>query len=77
MADLNDGSVRTLARLALSLCCISALACVWELFALQVPDSPFHFGVLSGPIVQLRNFSFALGLGALLKRVMARRPTQG
>jgi hypothetical protein len=65
MADLDDGSVRTLARLALSLCCLSALACVWELFALQVPDSPFHLGVLGGPIAQLRNFSFALGLGAL------------
>ncbi|HEX6242074.1 MAG TPA: hypothetical protein VFZ61_14290 [Polyangiales bacterium] len=78
MADLDDGSVRTLARLALSLCCLSALACVWELSALQVPDSPFHFGVLSGPIVQLRNFSFALGLGALgLSAVWRRLYAQG
>ena len=65
MADLDDRSVRTLARLALCLCSVSALACVWELFALQMPDSPFHLGVLSGPIAQLRNFSFGLGLGAL------------
>lgn len=65
MADFEDPSVRTLARLALALCLVSGLACVWELFALQMPDSPFHLGVLSGPIVQLRNYSFALGLGAL------------
>jgi hypothetical protein len=54
-----------LTRLGLFLCLLSGLSCVWELLALQMPDSPFHIGVLSGPIVQLRSFSFGLGLGAL------------
>jgi hypothetical protein len=65
MARLDDFSVRVLARLGLGLCLLSGLACVWELLALQMPDSPFHLGVLSGPIAQLRGFSFGLGLGAL------------
>lgn len=65
MADLDDTSVRVLVRLGVLLCLISALACVWELLALQMPLSPFHVGVLSGPIAQLRAFSFGLGLGAL------------
>ena len=31
---------------------------------MQWPDSPFHVGILAGPIGQLRGFSF--GLGAVL-----------
>lgn len=65
MADLKDPRVRILVRLALGLCCLSAGSALWEFFALQMPDSPFHLGVLSGPIAQLRNFSAALGLGVL------------
>jgi hypothetical protein len=65
MAELDVPLVRILVRLALCLCCLSAAAACWEFLALQMPDSPFHFGVLSGPIAQLRNFSAALGLGAL------------
>lgn len=65
MADLKDPSVRILVCLALGFCCLSAASALWEFLALQMPDSPFHLGVLSGPIAQLRNFSAALGLGAL------------
>lgn len=59
-------AVRTLVLLGLWLWLLSGLACVWEVLALQMPDSPFHMGVLAGPIVQLRSFSFGLGTGALL-----------
>jgi hypothetical protein len=59
-------AVRTLILLGLWLCILSALGCVWELLALQMPDSPFHLGVLAGPIGQLRSFSFGLGLGSLV-----------
>jgi hypothetical protein len=65
MADPKDSPVRILVRLSLLLCCLSAGAACWEFLALQMPDSPFHLGVLSGPIAQLRNFSAALGIGAL------------
>ncbi len=51
--------------MGLALCVCAALANVWEMLTLQVPDSPFHVGVLSGPVSQLRGFSFGLGLGAL------------
>lgn len=52
--------------LGLGLCVLSALSCVWEMLALQMPDSPMHVGVLAGPIAQLRNFSFGLGVGSLV-----------
>lgn len=65
MADLDAPAVRILVRVALGLLCLSAGAACWEFLALQMPDSPFHLGVLSGPVAQARNFSAALGLGAL------------
>jgi hypothetical protein len=65
MADHDAAPARLLVRLALCLCCLSAAAAGWEFLALQMPDSPFHLGVLSGPIAQLRNFSALLGIGAL------------
>jgi len=65
MADLEAPAVRILVRVALLLLCLSAAAAAWEFLALQIPDSPFHVGVLSGPIAQARNFSAALGLTAL------------
>lgn len=68
MADLDARGVlgsRILVRVALALLCLSAGASCWEFLALQMPDSPFHLGVLSGPIAQARNFSAALGVGAL------------
>jgi hypothetical protein len=65
MADLEAPAVRSLVRLALALLCLSAGAASWEFLALQIPDSPFHVGVLSGPIAQARNFSAVLGVGAL------------
>ncbi len=52
---------RSLIRLGLMLWLVAALASVWELLALQPPDSPLHLGVLAGPIAQLRNFAFAHG----------------
>lgn len=65
MADLQAPAVRSLVRLGLVLLCLSAGAASWEFLALQIPDSPFHVGILSGPIAQARNFSAALGIGAL------------
>lgn len=50
----------------LALWLVSALACVWEVLALQPPDSPLHLGVLAGPIAQLATFAFALGTVSLL-----------
>lgn len=58
--------VRTLLLLGLGLSLYSALCCVWEVLALQMPDSPLHVGVLAGPIAQLRNFSFGFGVGSLV-----------
>jgi hypothetical protein len=57
---------RLLTRLGLVLWLAAALATVWELLALQPPDSPLHLGVLAGPIAQLRNFAFAHGVAALV-----------
>jgi hypothetical protein len=65
MADLDALAVRILVRVALALLCLSAGAACWEFLALQMPDSPFHLGVLSGPIAQARNFSAALGVAGL------------
>ncbi len=56
---------RILVRVALLLWLLAALATVWEALALQSPDSPLHFGILAGPIVQLRDQSFAQGAGLL------------
>lgn len=55
-----------LVRVGLALWLIASLACVWEVLALQPPDSPFHLGVLAGPIVQLRTFAFGLGAISLI-----------
>ncbi|MET0284109.1 MAG: hypothetical protein ABW352_06555 [Polyangiales bacterium] len=52
---------RSLFRLGISLWFLAALAAIWELLALQPPDSPLHLGVLVGPIAQLRTFAFAQG----------------
>lgn len=52
---------RPLFRLGLLLWLVAALASVWELLALQPPDSPLHLGVLAGPIGQLSGFAFAHG----------------
>jgi hypothetical protein len=65
-AALSSVQVRALVRLGLVLCLVAALASVWEVLTLQAPDSPFHVGVLSGPVAQLRSFSFGFGVGALL-----------
>lgn len=52
---------RLLVRLGLVLWLGAGVATVWEVLALQWPDSPFHAGVLAGPIAQLRGFAFGLG----------------
>jgi len=57
-------------RLGLGLLWLSALCCVWEFLAQQEPGSPLHFGVLVGPIVQLRNFAFGLGTTSILLGLM-------
>src|SRR6195952_5602000 len=57
---------RLLVGAGFALWLLAALAAVWEVLALQPPDSPLHLGVLSGPIAQLRTFAFALGTSAVL-----------
>lgn len=57
---------RLLIGVGLGLWLVALLASVWEVLALQPPDSPLHLGVLSGPIAQLRTFAFALGTSAVL-----------
>ena len=48
-------------RVGLSLWLTTGLCGVWEVLALQPPDSPLHLGVLAGPIAQLGSLTFALG----------------
>jgi hypothetical protein len=57
---------RLLIRAALGLWLLSGVAVVWEVLAMQWPDSPFHVGVLAGPVGQLRGFAFALGAALAL-----------
>lgn len=52
---------RLLVRSGLVLWLLAGAATVWEVLAMQGPDSPFHVGVLAGPVGQLRAFSFGLG----------------
>jgi hypothetical protein len=58
---------RLLLLVGLGLWLLSGAASVWEVLALQAPESPFRFGILTGPIAQLRSTSF--GLGAVLLAV--------
>jgi hypothetical protein len=57
---------RLLVRVALGLWLVAGAATVWEVLAMQWPDSPFHLGILAGPIGQLRGFSFGLGAALAL-----------
>ena len=66
MSDRESPACRLLVRVGLSLWLIAGMACVWEILALQPPDSPLHLGVLAGPIAQLATLSFALGTVPLL-----------
>jgi hypothetical protein len=61
-----------LLRVGLGLWLLASVACIWELLALQPPDSPLRVGVLSTPVAQLRNFAFALGSGALIVALLWR-----
>jgi hypothetical protein len=61
MLALESPSSRMLLRVGLLLWLAASLGAVWEILALQPPDSPFHAGVLAGPIAQLYATSFALG----------------
>jgi hypothetical protein len=56
-----SGETRLLLVLGLTLWLVSGLSQVWEVLAAQSPDSPFHFGVLTGPVAQLRATSFGMG----------------
>lgn len=56
---------RLLIRVALVLWLLAAFSTAWEALALQAPDSPLHFGILAGPIGQLRDQSFAQGVALL------------
>lgn len=57
--------VLVLVRAALVAWLVAGLAGVWEVLALQWPDSPFHAGVLAAPVAQLGGFAFALGVALL------------
>jgi hypothetical protein len=63
---VSSAEARALLRVGVWLCVCALLASVWELLTLQVPSSPFHVGVLSGPVEQLCRFSAGLGLGAVV-----------
>jgi hypothetical protein len=65
-AEALSGEARLLAFVGLSLWLFAGLAEIWEVLAFQAPDSPFHLGVLSGPVGQLRSHSFGLGCMALI-----------
>lgn len=52
---------RVLAVVGLGLWLLAGICEVWEVLAVQSPDSPFHFGVLAGPVSQLRGHCFGLG----------------
>jgi hypothetical protein len=55
-------SARVLVRLAVVLLLIAAGAGIWEILASQSPTSPYHIGVLPGPVSQFRNTSTILAL---------------
>lgn len=58
---------RLLLRISFGMWLLAALACVWEVLAMQPPDSPLHVGVLASPVAQLRGFTFGLGcVGAVM-----------
>jgi hypothetical protein len=63
-APAASGHARLLALAGLGFWLLSGAAEVWEVLASQSPDSPWHLGVLAGPVAQLRNHSF--GFGTLL-----------
>lgn len=46
---------QALVRLGLVVLLGAAVAAVWEVLALQAPTSPYHFGVLPGPVGALRD----------------------
>lgn len=52
---------RVLVRSGLVLWLVAGFATVWEVLAMQGPDSPLRVGIVVGPITQLRGFAFALG----------------
>lgn len=52
---------RLLSLLGLGLWLVAAVAGIWEALASQSPDSPFHLGILAGPVAQLESHSFMLG----------------
>ncbi|MFT3925577.1 MAG: hypothetical protein QM778_23760 [Myxococcales bacterium] len=52
---------RVLAVVGLALWLLAGGSEVWEVLAVQAPDSPFHLGLLAGPVAQLRAHSFGLG----------------
>ena len=52
---------RVLVRSGLVLWLVAGFATVWEVLAMQGPDSPLRVGIVVGPIAQLRSFAFALG----------------
>src|SRR5690349_4408757 len=52
---------RVLALVGVGLWLLASACQVWEVLAVQSPDSPFHLGVLAGPVAQLRAHCFGLG----------------
>ena len=55
-------SACSLIRLSIILLAVTALAGLWELLALQVPNSPFGIGMLPGPIGSFRSSALTMAL---------------
>ena len=57
----THAQARVLAVVGLALWWLAGATEVWEVLAAQSPDSPFHLGLLVGPVAQLRAHAFGLG----------------
>ncbi|MEM9195142.1 MAG: hypothetical protein AAGF12_38575 [Myxococcota bacterium] len=58
-------AVVVLVRFGAVLLLLGALSAIWEILASQAPSSPYHVGVLPGPVEQLRITATFLGFGSL------------
>jgi hypothetical protein len=55
-------SARAFVRLGVVLLLVAAAAGIWEMLAMQAPGSPWHAGVLPGPIATLRTTATTIAL---------------
>lgn len=55
-------AARATLRLSLAAFAVAAVAAVWHVLAMQVPGSMLYLGMLSGPVGNLREAAFTLGV---------------